>query len=118
MINIVSFFTSLYAGFAVFSIIGFMANEAGIEVDKVIDSGKLTMRMSSHPEVNVITCLGYICDHFWMRVFFAGPGLAFIVYPRALSMMPLAPMWSALFFFMLFLLGIGSQVSRSYSTFH
>ena len=39
MINIVSFFTSLYAGFAVFSIIGFMANEAGIEVDKVIDSG-------------------------------------------------------------------------------
>ena len=39
MINIVSFFTSLYAGFAVFSMIGFMANEAGIEVDKVIDSG-------------------------------------------------------------------------------
>ena len=39
MINIVSFFTSLYAGFAVFSIIGFMANEAGIDVEKVIDSG-------------------------------------------------------------------------------
>ncbi len=45
-----------------------------------------------------------------MTTLFAGPGLAFIVYPRALSMMPLAPMWSALFFFMLFLLGIGSQV--------
>ncbi len=42
MINIVSFFTSLYAGFAVFSIIGFMANEAGIGVDKVIDSGEFT----------------------------------------------------------------------------
>jgi len=32
------------------------------------------------------------------------------VYPRALSLMPLAPMWSALFFFMLFLLGVGSQM--------
>ena len=47
--------------------------------------------------------------------YISGPGLAFIVYPRALSMMPLAPMWSALFFFMLFLLGIGSQVLENTS---
>lgn len=77
VINIVSFFTSIYAGFAVFSIIGYMANEYQRPVTDIIDSG---------------------------------PGLAFIVYPRALSLMPLAPMWSALFFFMLFLLGIGSQM--------
>lgn len=79
VINFVSFGTSLYAGIAVFSIIGFMANEYNLPIKEVIKSG---------------------------------PGLAFIAYPRALSLMPWAPLWSALFFFMLFLLGIGSQVGR------
>ena len=39
-----------------------------------------------------------------------GPGLAFIVYPQALSLMPLSPLWSIMFFFMLFLLGLGTQL--------
>ena len=43
VINCVSFFTSLYAGFAVFSIIGFMANEAGVEISEVIKSGKFIL---------------------------------------------------------------------------
>ena len=47
-----------------------------------------------------------------------GPGLAFVAYPRALSMMPLAPIWSALFFFMLFLLGVGSQVCAVFFAVH
>lgn len=39
VINFVSFGTSLYAGIAVFSIIGFMAHEQHVPIEKVINSG-------------------------------------------------------------------------------
>ncbi|XP_022089079.1 sodium- and chloride-dependent glycine transporter 2-like [Acanthaster planci] len=38
-----------------------------------------------------------------------GYGLAFVAYPDAVSRMPGAPFWSALFFFMLFILGLDTQ---------
>ncbi|UYV80154.1 hypothetical protein LAZ67_18001836 [Cordylochernes scorpioides] len=41
-------------------------------------------------------------------------GLAFIVYPQGISMMPVPILWALLFFFMLFLLGIDSQVGGVY----
>jgi len=69
---------SLFAGFVVFAVLGYMAWVSGTPVADLAASG---------------------------------PGLAFVVFPQALSLMPLPGLFSALFFLMLLTLGIDSAFS-------
>ncbi|XP_072027464.1 sodium- and chloride-dependent GABA transporter 2-like [Amphiura filiformis] len=69
-------FTSFYGGLAIFSVLGFMATQQGVEVGDVADKG---------------------------------PGLVFIAYPTAVTMMPISPLWACVFFTMILFVGLDSQ---------
>uniref|UniRef100_A0A8C2B637 Transporter n=1 Tax=Cyprinus carpio TaxID=7962 RepID=A0A8C2B637_CYPCA len=59
----------------------------------------------------IFSVLGFMGFLYHMPFFLclSGPGLAFIAYPKAVTMMPLPTVWAILFFIMLLLLGLDSQ---------
>ena len=61
--------------------------------------------------VVIFSVLGYMAHESGLSVedvAQGGPGLAFVVYPTAVSLMPYSPFWAFAFFFMLVLVGIDS----------
>ncbi|KAL3861997.1 hypothetical protein ACJMK2_008003 [Sinanodonta woodiana] len=76
LISIMDVFTSVLAGFVIFTTFGGMAKAIGVSVEDVAKGGY---------------------------------GLAFVAYPEALSSMPPPQLWSILFFFMLYNLGLSSE---------
>ena len=58
--------TSIFSGFVIFSIIGFMANEAGLSVDKVVTHGKMSSRPTVCP-VWIPTFSAQLEDHGTQR---------------------------------------------------
>jgi len=76
LVALINSATSIFSGFIIFSVLGFMAQETGKDIDNLIQEG---------------------------------PALVFIVYPEAISHMPVPQLWSVLFFLMLVTLGLDSM---------
>lgn len=106
--------TSFVAGFAIFSALGFMAYEQNTNISTVAESGEWERNLLQLLRVVIFhasresSCMIFLLK---LVTIAAGPGLAFIAYPRAVAMMPVPQLWSIFFFVMIILLGLDSQVS-------
>ncbi|XP_072461456.1 sodium-dependent neutral amino acid transporter B(0)AT1 [Notamacropus eugenii] len=128
IVSVINGFTSVYAATVIYSIIGFRATE---RYDDCFSQNILTLTNAFDlPEGNVTEdnfeamkawynatypaafaqLTFQTCDiNSFLSEGVEGTGLAFIVFTEAITKMPLAPLWSVLFFIMLFCLGLSSM---------
>ena len=78
VVSLANCLTSVFAGFVIFSYLGHLSFQTGLDMEDVADSG---------------------------------PTLAFVVYPYAVTQLPVPQLWAILFFLMLMTLGVDSEVS-------
>ncbi|MPC86062.1 Sodium- and chloride-dependent glycine transporter 2 [Portunus trituberculatus] len=105
LVPLVNSFASIFAGFVVFSILGFLSMAMNVSVEEVTTADSHdTFTLTFH-----LTSLSSYCQN-------TGPALAFVTYPQALALLPLPSLWSVLFFLMLFFLGIDSAFVQMEAT--
>uniref|UniRef100_A0A3B3QIH0 Transporter n=1 Tax=Paramormyrops kingsleyae TaxID=1676925 RepID=A0A3B3QIH0_9TELE len=128
IISLINGLTSVYSATVIYSIIGFRATEKygdcfsknilelmnafGLPEGAITENNyteALHKFNSTHPQtIQNLTLRS--CD---MQVFLSegveGTGLAFIVFTEAITKMPFSPLWSILFFIMLFCLGLSTM---------
>ncbi|XP_066572084.1 sodium-dependent neutral amino acid transporter B(0)AT1 [Amia ocellicauda] len=128
IISIINGLTSIYAATVIYSIIGFRATE---RYDDCVNGNILTLmntfdlseaNITEHTYKDVLGQLNSTfpaviqnltlktCDlNSFLSEGVEGTGLAFIVFTEAIMKMPVSPLWSILFFIMLFCLGLSSM---------
>jgi solute carrier family 6 (neurotransmitter transporter, glycine) member 5/9 len=96
LFTVVNTFTSILSGFVIFSVLGYMAHIQNVKIEDVAEEG---------PGLAFIVYIKFTSLHRFLQLY-----CNINRYPQALSLMPFSPVWSIMFFLMLFLLGLGTQV--------
>uniref|UniRef100_A0A8C2FMQ3 Transporter n=1 Tax=Cyprinus carpio TaxID=7962 RepID=A0A8C2FMQ3_CYPCA len=108
IISIINAFTSIYAATVIYSIIGFRATER-FDDCLIFDTFGFSWHCGCIMLAHLMQNIYLKRINFTLLQGVEGTGLAFIVFTEAITKMPLSPLWSVLFFIMLFCLGLSSM---------